>query len=170
MMKSDNVAMQKDASDLFKDILYSKNRGKVYELLVYSFFRELRIPFITHFNAPDNSCLKTSDSYISDGKFSFGFENEADDEESSVLFEVKSLGMGEPMLIKLSEQLRKQMPDYYILVEGSLDVLTKEMQVKAMERIADICKVLRENESADGDLYYSFSELNINIRAVPYDK
>lgn len=61
LVRSGNNDMQKDAQDLFEGILTSKNRGKIFEVLTYSFFRELLIPFTTHFNAPENSCLKKAE-------------------------------------------------------------------------------------------------------------
>ena len=63
LIRSGNNDMQKDAKELFNGILTSKNRGKIYEVLTYSLFRELSIPFITHFDAPENSCLKKSGVY-----------------------------------------------------------------------------------------------------------
>lgn len=170
LLQSGSNDMQKDAKDLFNGILTSKNRGKIYEILTYSLFRELSIPFVTHFDAPENSCLKKSGAYVGDGKFTFGFPDEADDEASAVLFEIKSLGIGEPMLLKLKEALSKRLSDYYILVEGSLDVSTKEMQTYALEKIDDICSELRKHESSYGELLYSFPKMNINIRAIPYEK
>ena len=44
LLQSGNNDMQKDAKDLFNGILTSKNRGKIYEILTYSLFRELSIP------------------------------------------------------------------------------------------------------------------------------
>ncbi len=170
LFQSGNNDMQKDAKDIFNGILTSKNRGKIYEVLTYSFFRELSIPFVTHFDALENSSLKKSGVYVGDGKLTFGYLDETYNEAFDVLLEIKSLGIGEPMLLKLKEALSKRLPDYYILVEGNLDVSTKDMQTCALEKIDYISSELMKNKNSYGELIYSLPKMNINIRAIPYDK
>ena len=172
MLKSKDTKMVKDANDIFKKIITTRNRGDLYELLVYSYFRECGIPFKTHVEYSDIGEFKNSQKYICDGSFSFGFDDNFEDEQSSVLFEVKTLGMGESIIIKLREQLEKLMKNYLIMIDGDLDVSTQKVKSIAMENLFDICEKLKESKQnfIDGALKYHIPDLNINIKAIPYSE
>lgn len=168
LFNSKDTNKKKDAVDLLKDICSNSNRGKIYELLTYSYLRELCIPFTTHVKIDKAHCFKASNDYIGDGKITFGFSNHIEDEESAIFFEIKSFGISEPLIIKLKQKIQEKMPEYYIITEGSLDSSTIELQKTALEKLSDICEALKNSHLFNGVLLYTLKELNISIRAIPF--
>lgn len=149
---------EKLAKELLENI-FSGDKGKFYETLVYGWLFENAISFIPQPRIEADDCFKKNSHYFADGCLS---------KEAPVIFDVKAFGLGAVHLNVVKHRLQEKFPDYIITTEGSLDFSTAEIEKHLLQRIPDIAKAI-EQQIEKGSCNYTPPGLDnrIEIRFIP---
>ena len=139
----------------FKELISKPNleNGKLYEFLVYAWLKKEHISFQEQVLIKADDCLKKND-YYAEGIF------------DGIVFDVKKFGIGFPLYDVFREKLQSEMPDYYITVEGSINLDTKVIEKELISKVTFWKEKLLSQESRLFDDYaIRDSKLGIEIRA-----
>lgn len=139
----------------YADIISKPNleNGKLYEFLVYAWLKKEHISFQEQVFVKSDDCLKKHD-YYADGIF------------NGIIFDVKKFGIGFPQYDIFAERLQNEVSDYYITVEGSINLDTKTIEKELISKVPYWKEQLfSENSKLFNDYLIKNSKLGIEIRA-----
>lgn len=139
----------------FKDIISKPNleNGKLYEFLVYAWLKKEQFNFQEQVLIKSDNCLKKND-YYADGIF------------NGIIFDVKKFGIGFPLYDTFREKLQREISDYCITVDGSLNLDSKTIERELISKVPYWKEKLFSDDSKLFDDYIiKDSKLGIEIRA-----
>lgn len=139
----------------FKDIISKPNlkNGKLYEFLVYAWLKKEHFNFQEQVLVKSADCLKKHD-YYADGIF------------DGIIFDVKKFGIGFPLYDAFKEKLQSGISDYYITVEGAMNLDSKTIEKELISKVPYWQERLFSQDSKLFDDYtIKDSKLGIEIRA-----
>lgn len=150
-----DVSDKKWKRTCIKDIIKKPNmdNGKVYELLVYEWLKENGFKIEEQVLIQEEDCLKKK-NYDADGFF------------DDIIFDVKKFGIGYPLLKIFNRKLQEEIPDYYIIVSGDLDLPSRIIEKEYLSRILDWKKKILQSKSLGGSHMIYDSKNRIRIRAI----
>jgi hypothetical protein len=146
------------AETLFKDVVHdytSGGRGNVFEAMGYAWLRQQGISFTPQVQISQDDCLKR-ESYFADGVF-----NGAVGER--IYFDIKSFGIGFPLLDTLQEKMQKdkRCENYRLLISGSMNISTPEFSKNYLERIDDLLDCLFSKPGPEESFAYRDDTIEI---------
>lgn len=142
------------ACTLLKDII-SKSKGKLFELMVYGWLIERRIPFMPQVTISKDNCFKKNDY-------------EADGQIHQIYFDVKQFGIGATHLTTFKQKLQEKFTQDIVTIEGNLNSSTNEIEKGLLSRINDIKSSLEKVRDENGFSSFEIkNNIDIEIRLTP---